>query len=118
MSAFCVSSVFLGAFTYPTVRELGVGRRLALQAGRQLRSGRRLCDFAGSGVVHAVGGITALAWLSSSALASASTIATASSNAMPGHDMVIGADGLLHPGLRLVRIQPGQHARRFRVPCA
>ena len=27
--AFCVSSIFLGAFTYPIFRPLGVGRRLA-----------------------------------------------------------------------------------------
>ena len=45
-------------------------------------------DFAGSGVVHAVGGITALAVPSSLARESASTPATAS-QPMPGHDFVI-----------------------------
>ena len=55
---------------------------------------RATADFAGSGVVHSVGGITALAHgASSSGRASASTLATAKPNAIPGHDIVIVLTG-------------------------
>ena len=44
------------------VRELGLGRRLAgYRSGSSFGLGHGYADFAGSGVVHAVGGITALA---------------------------------------------------------
>jgi Amt family ammonium transporter len=59
--AFCVSSVIMGALTYPIYANWawGGGWLSALGANNQL--GHGYCDFAGSGVVHAVGGITALA---------------------------------------------------------
>ena len=43
-AAFMVSSFIMGAFTYPLL-QLGLGRRLAREPGRELRSGQRLCRF-------------------------------------------------------------------------
>lgn len=58
---FCVSSVLMGAFTYPLFANWAWGGGWLSQLGTNLGLGKGYCDFAGSGVVHAVGGITALA---------------------------------------------------------
>jgi len=59
--AFAVSSVLMGAFTYPLYGNWAWGGGWLSQLGSNLGLGNGYCDFAGSGVVHAVGGITALA---------------------------------------------------------
>src|SRR5438552_8439171 len=59
--AFAVSSVLMGAFTYPLYGNWAWGAGWLSQLGSNLGLGKGYCDFAGSGVVHAVGGITALA---------------------------------------------------------
>lgn len=58
---FCVSSVLMGAFTYPLFGNWAWGGGWLAQMGTNLGLGKGYCDFAGSGVVHAVGGITGLA---------------------------------------------------------
>lgn len=58
---FCVSSVLMGAFTYPIFANWAWGGGWLSQLGTNLGLGKGYCDFAGSGVVHAVGGLTALA---------------------------------------------------------
>ncbi len=58
---FSVSSVLMGAFTYPIYGNWAWGTGWLSQLGANLGMGKGYCDFAGSGVVHAVGGITALA---------------------------------------------------------
>jgi Amt family ammonium transporter len=58
---FCVSSVLMGAFTYPIFANWAWGGGWLSQLGTNLGIGKGYCDFAGSGVVHAVGGLTALA---------------------------------------------------------
>jgi ammonium transporter, Amt family len=58
---FAVSSVLMGAFTYPLFANWAWGGGWLAQMGTNLGLGKGYCDFAGSGVVHAVGGITALA---------------------------------------------------------
>jgi Amt family ammonium transporter len=58
---FCVSSVFMGAITYPLYGNWAWGGGWLAQLGANAGLGKGYCDFAGSGVVHAVGGITALA---------------------------------------------------------
>jgi Amt family ammonium transporter len=58
---FCVSSVLMGAFTYPIFGNWAWGGGWLAQLGTNLGLGKGYCDFAGSGVVHAVGGLTALA---------------------------------------------------------
>ena len=59
--AFAVSSVLMGAFTYPLYGNWAWGGGWLSQLGTNMGLGKGYCDFAGSGVVHAVGGITALA---------------------------------------------------------
>ena len=59
--AFCVSSVLMGAITYPLYGNWAWGGGWLSQLGTNVGLGKGYCDFAGSGVVHAVGGITALA---------------------------------------------------------
>ena len=59
--AFAVSSVLMGAFTYPLYGNWAWGGGWLSQLGINAGLGKGYCDFAGSGVVHAVGGITALA---------------------------------------------------------
>jgi Amt family ammonium transporter len=58
---FCVSSVLMGAFTYPLFANWAWGGGWLSQLGVNAGLGKGYCDFAGSGVVHAVGGLTALA---------------------------------------------------------
>ncbi len=58
---FCVSSVLMGAFTYPIFANWAWGGGWLAQLGTNLGLGKGYSDFAGSGVVHAVGGLTALA---------------------------------------------------------
>jgi ammonium transporter, Amt family len=59
--AFCVSSSIMGAITYPIYGNWAWGGGWLSQLGANNQLGKGYCDFAGSGVVHAVGGITALA---------------------------------------------------------
>lgn len=58
---FCVSSVLMGAFTYPLFGNWAWGGGWLSALGSNVGLGHGYCDFAGSGVVHAVGGMTALA---------------------------------------------------------
>jgi Amt family ammonium transporter len=58
---FSVSSVLMGAFTYPLFGNWAWGGGWLAQLGTNLGLGKGYCDFAGSGVVHSVGGLTALA---------------------------------------------------------
>ena len=60
-AAFAVSSVVMGAITYPLYGNWAWGGGWLSQLGSNAGLGKGYCDFAGSGVVHAVGGITALA---------------------------------------------------------
>lgn len=59
--AFAVSSFVMGAITYPLYANWAWGGGWLAQLGSNLHLGAGYADFAGSGVVHAVGGITALA---------------------------------------------------------
>src|SRR5438876_1858659 len=59
--AFTVSSIIMGALTYPLYGNWAWGGGWLSQLGTNVGLGKGYCDFAGSGVVHAVGGMTALA---------------------------------------------------------
>src|SRR5216684_6055896 len=59
--AFAISSMVLAAITYPLYGNWAWGGGWLSQLGTNYKLGHGYCDFAGSGVVHAVGGITALA---------------------------------------------------------
>jgi Amt family ammonium transporter len=60
-AAFIVSSFLMGAFTYPIFANWAWGGGWLANLGVNFNLGKGYCDFAGSGVVHAVGGISALA---------------------------------------------------------
>jgi Amt family ammonium transporter len=60
-AAFVVSSFLLGAFTYPLFANWAWGGGWLATLGTNFGLGHGYADFAGSGVVHSVGGITALA---------------------------------------------------------
>src|SRR5207253_2516501 len=58
---FSVTSVIMGALTYPLFGNWAWGGGWLSQLGTNLGLGKGYADFAGSGVVHSVGGLTALA---------------------------------------------------------
>jgi Amt family ammonium transporter len=60
-AAFTISSLVMGAITYPLFGNWAWGTGWLSQLGTNVGLGKGYCDFAGSGVVHAVGGVTALA---------------------------------------------------------
>jgi Amt family ammonium transporter len=60
-AAFVASSFLMGAFTYPLFANWAWGGGWLATLGSNFGLGHGYADFAGSGVVHAVGGVTALA---------------------------------------------------------
>ncbi len=60
-SAFLITSFFFAAFTYPLFANWAWGGGWLANLGANFGLGKGYCDFAGSGVVHAVGGLSALA---------------------------------------------------------
>lgn len=60
-SAFAVTSFLFAAFTYPLFANWAWGGGWLATLGSNFGLGKGYCDFAGSGVVHAVGGVSALA---------------------------------------------------------
>ena len=77
-AAFMVSSFVMGAFTYPLYANWAWGGGWLANLGANFGLGHGYADFAGSGVVHAVGGITALAVSMIMVRASGSSCGTAS----------------------------------------
>jgi Amt family ammonium transporter len=91
--AFAVSSVFMGAITYPLFANWAWGGGWLSQLGGNFGLGHGYCDFAGSGVVHAVGGITALALSMIIGPRLGKFTREGKPNAIPGHDIVIVLTG-------------------------
>ena len=84
---FSIASVLMGAFTYPIFGNWAWGGGWLSQLGASLGMGKGYCDFAGSGVVHAVGGITALAVALIVGPRIGKFNRDGSSNAIIGHDI-------------------------------
>jgi len=84
---FSVSSVLMGAFTYPLFANWAWGAGWLSQLGTNVGLGKGYCDFAGSGVVHAVGGMTALAVALIVGPRIGKYNRDGSSNAIIGHDI-------------------------------
>jgi Amt family ammonium transporter len=84
---FAVSSVLMGAFTYPLFANWAWGGGWLAQLGTNVGLGKGYCDFAGSGVVHAVGGLTALAVALIIGPRIGKFNRDGSSNVILGHDM-------------------------------
>jgi Amt family ammonium transporter len=92
-AAFAVSSIFMGAITYPLFANWAWGGGWLSQLGANFGLGHGYADFAGSGVVHAVGGITALALSMIIGPRIGKYNRNGSPNAMPGHDIMIVLTG-------------------------
>jgi Amt family ammonium transporter len=88
-AAFAISSVFMGAITYPLFANWAWGGGWLSQLGVNFGLGHGYADFAGSGVVHAVGGITALAVSMIIGPRIGKYNRNGTPNAMPGHDIMI-----------------------------
>ncbi len=88
-AAFAVSSMFLGAITYPLYGNWAWGGGWLSQLGTNYHLGHGYCDFAGSGVVHAVGGISALAVSMIIGPRIGKYTKTGKANSMPGHDITM-----------------------------
>jgi Amt family ammonium transporter len=84
---FAISSVLMGAFTYPIFANWAWGGGWLSQLGSNLGLGHGYADFAGSGVVHAVGGLTALAVCLIVGPRIGKFNRDGSSNAIIGHDI-------------------------------
>src|SRR6266481_5012349 len=92
-AAFIISTFFLGAFTYPLFANWAWGGGWLANLGTNFGLGKGYCDFAGSGVVHSVGGITALAVAMMLGPRIGKYERTGKSNAILAHDIVIVLTG-------------------------
>jgi ammonium transporter, Amt family len=88
-SAFCVSTVLLGALIYPLFGNWAWGCGWLSQLGVNFGLGHGYVDFAGSGVVHSVGGLTALAVAMILGPRIGKFNRDGSPNVIPGHDLVL-----------------------------
>ncbi|HXN24705.1 MAG TPA: ammonium transporter [Candidatus Dormibacteraeota bacterium] len=92
-AAFVVSSFLMGAFTYPIFANWAWGGGWLSALGTNFGLGKGYCDFAGSGVVHSVGGITALAASMIIGPRIGKYTREGKSNAILAHDIVIVLTG-------------------------
>ena len=88
-SAFAISSILIAAITYPLYGNWAWGGGWTSQLGVNYGLGHGYCDFAGSGVVHAVGGVTALAVSMIIGPRIGKYTRDGKANPMPGHDMTM-----------------------------
>jgi Amt family ammonium transporter len=88
-SAFIISSFLMGAFTYPLFANWAWGGGWLATLGSNYGLGHGYSDFAGSGVVHSVGGISALAMAIIIGPRIGKYNRDGKPNAIPGHDIVI-----------------------------
>jgi ammonium transporter, Amt family len=92
-AAFIISSFFIGAFTYPLFANWAWGGGWLSSLGSNFGLGHGYADFAGSGVVHAVGGLTALAVSIILGPRIGKYTREGKSNAILAHDVVIVLTG-------------------------
>src|SRR5437016_7552337 len=88
-AAFIVSTMFLAAFTYPIFANWAWGGGWLANLGANFGLGHGYVDFAGSGVVHAVGGISALALSILIGPRIGKYTRQGKPLAMPGHDLMM-----------------------------
>ncbi len=92
-SAFIVSSFIMGAITYPLFANWAWGGGWLANLGGNFGLGKGYCDFAGSGVVHAVGGLSALAMGILVGPRIGKFTRSGKPHAIPGHDIVLVLTG-------------------------
>jgi Amt family ammonium transporter len=86
-TAFVVSSFIMGAFTYPIFANWAWGGGWLAMLGANFGLGHGYADFAGSGVVHSVGAVTALALGILIGPRIGKFDRTGKPRAIPGHDL-------------------------------
>src|SRR5258705_4183638 len=91
--AFLVSSFMLGAFIYPLFGNWAWGGGWLANLGGNFGLGHGYADFAGSGVVHSVGGVSALALAIIVGPRIGKYTRAGKPNAIVGHDIVIVLTG-------------------------
>jgi Amt family ammonium transporter len=92
-AAFLVSSFVLGAFIYPLFANWAWGGGWLATLGSNFGLGHGYADFAGSGVVHSVGGVTALALAIIVGPRIGKYTREGKPNALVGHDIVLVLTG-------------------------
>jgi ammonium transporter, Amt family len=92
-SAFIVSSFVMGAFTYPLFGNWAWGGGWLANLGANFGLGHGYADFAGSGVVHSVGGVTALALALIVGPRIGKFTRAGKPVAIPGHDLLVVLTG-------------------------
>jgi Amt family ammonium transporter len=88
-AAFAMSSMLLAAIWYPLFGNWAWGGGWLSQLGANFKLGHGYCDFAGSGVVHAVGGLSALAAGMIVGPRIGKYNRDGTPNAIPGHDITM-----------------------------
>jgi len=88
-SAFIISSFVMGAFTYPLFANWAWGGGWLANLGANYGLGHGYSDFAGSGVVHSIGGVTALAMAIIIGPRIGKFTRDGKPNSIPGHDIVL-----------------------------
>jgi ammonium transporter, Amt family len=92
-AAFIISSFILGAVIYPLFANWAWGGGWLANLGGNFGLGHGYCDFAGSGVVHSVGGLSALALGIIVGPRIGKYTRKGKANAIPGHDLMIVLTG-------------------------
>ena len=92
-TAFLVSSFFMGALIYPLFANWAWGGGWLANLGANFGLGHGYADFAGSGVVHAVGGLSALAMAILIGPRIGKFTRTGKPQAIIGHDIVLVLTG-------------------------
>jgi Amt family ammonium transporter len=94
-AAFAITSFLFAAFTYPLFANWAWGGGWLANLGANFGLGKGYVDFAGSGVVHAVGGLTALAIAIILGPRLGKFTREGKPNAILGHDIVLILTGCL-----------------------
>src|SRR5439155_20631940 len=93
-SAFVVYSFFMAGFLYPMFGAWAWGGGWLAHLGLSMSLGHGYVDFAGSGVVHAVGGLSALAGAISIGPRIGKYNRDGSGNTIPGHNLAMAILGV------------------------
>ena len=106
-SAFIVYAFFMSCVLYPLFGHWAWGGGWLSQIGKNFGIGHGYVDFAGSGVVHAVGGLCALAGAMVLGPRIGKYNKDGSSNAFAGHDIPIAILGVIILGFGWFGFNPG-----------
>ncbi len=107
--SFMVYGIVVGAVIYPLYANWVWGGGWLSKLGSNFGLGHGHVDFAGSSVVHMTGGVLAFVGAKMLGPRLGKFNKDGTPNAMPGHHIPMAVVGLLHPRVRLVRVQRRLH---------